>query len=206
MWEAWAWEQVEVSQLHTRCPWHALMPQFPPSPKYSWSWGKGGVPGRAGGGVWPPGLMLSTLPSSGLCLALYKCLETAVPCHGAQTCPYRPRGLNVLPGGRGGRPRGRGASAGGWWEPGPEGEPGSRPVVPQAGRQAGSPGLLACLLLSEPGLGPARDSAAGTQRPGGKGQQRPWTPFPRGWPGSLPPFPAWTLSLCLPVFPYLSLS
>lgn len=64
---------------------------------------------------------------------------------------------------------------------------------------------LACPAAGQR-LGPELDSVAGTELPGVKGKQRPWVLLPGGWPGSLPPFPAWTLSLCLPLFPYLSLS
>lgn len=88
---------------------------------------------------------------------------------------------------------------------------------PPAPTSASSPGPAARPPAVAPhGQPPAlteRDSVAGTQHPGVKGEQRPshcpvptrrpWMPLPGSWPGSPPPFPAWTLSLCLPLFPYL---
>lgn len=44
----------------------------------------------------PPGLPLST-PLSGPCLALDGYLKAAVLCHGEDTCPCRPRGMERRP-------------------------------------------------------------------------------------------------------------
>lgn len=150
----------------------------------------------------PPGLMPSALPFSGLCLALYKGPETAVPCHGAQTGPYHPRGLGALPGGERRLASWVWHLAGGWQEPGPEGEQGAD--LPHC-RGAVLVCPLACPTAGQP-PGPELNSVAGTELPGVKGEQRTWVPLPGAWPGSVPPFPAWTLTLCLPLFPYLSLS
>lgn len=97
--EVWAWKPVEVSQQRTQVSLACPDATVPSLPRGQLLLVKGGVPGRLGGGGWPPGLVPSTLPFSGLCLALYKCPETAVPCHGAQTCRYHPKGLEALPGG-----------------------------------------------------------------------------------------------------------
>lgn len=150
-----------------RCPWHALTPQFPP-PKVQLVLGQGwsARQSRRGG----PAPRTSALHSP-----LFQAVSGPVQVAGdscalsrgrPRPMPQGPRSPAMWVWGLSRQVTGSPALGGPW---GPTGH--------AAGRQAVRAFQLSCPTASQP-LGPALNSVAGTQCPGVKGQQRPWTLLP----------------------------